>query len=497
MPPVDRINFFDIEDNAPPGQPPSAEIISVPAWISEAVPPPEIAPHDAPASVNGEIVPPEFADDALALRFSHHFAGALRYVDAWGRWMAWDGAVWRKDETLAVYDLVRRVCRAASSDARNPGLQTRLASGKTVAAVEKLARADRRHAATAQQWDADPWVLNTPGGVVDLRTGETRAHAADDHLTKSTAVAPGGDCPVWLEFLDQVTNSDRELIGYLQRVGGYALTGSIREHALFFAYGTGGNGKGTFLNIIQWIMGDYAVVSPSETFMARQGSAHLTELARLQGARLVVAQETSDGKSLDSARVASITGGDPITANFMRQDHFTFNPQFKLFISGNHKPGLQNVTQAMKRRFNMIPFDVEISKDKMDQELPEKLRAEAPGILRWLIDGCLWWQDKKLNSPVAVKVATDDYFEAEDAFSQWAEECCTKRPDDWAAVSELFKSWEKWAKAAGEFVGSQKRFSQALISRGFPAERINQQRAFRRIAVIVPPSRTEPEGDRL
>jgi len=495
--PVDRIEFWDDGPGEPIDLPESAVTNghATPAYF-DAIPPPERPPTDRPASVNGEIVPPEFADDALALRFSYHFATALRYVDAWGRWMAWDGSVWRKDDTLRVYDLVRRICRAASAEAHQPALQTKLASGKTVAAVEKLARADRRHAATAQQWDDDGWLLNTPGGIVDLRTGALSAHESAKHMTKLTAVAPEGDCPTWLEFLVEVTAGNHELIGYLQRVAGYALTGSIREHALFFAYGTGGNGKGTFLNTIQWIMKDYAVVSPSETFMQRQGASHLTELARLQGARLVVAQETSDGNLLNTARVSAITGGDPITANYMRQDHFTFIPQFKLFISGNHKPGLQNVTNAMKRRFNMIPFDVEISRDKMDHTLPDKLREEAPGILRWMIDGCLWWQDKKLNPPAAVQVATTEYFEAEDAFSLWVQECCTTRRDDWAPVGELFRSWEKWAKSAGEQSGSQKRFSQALVSRGYPAGKKSGQRCFERIAIYVPPPRQEPERDR-
>lgn len=491
--PVDRIDFW--EDESEPAPPVPFEINgheSLPAHVADSIPAPERPPMDRPASVNGEIVPPEFADDALALRFSYNFGNALRYVDAWGKWLAWDGAVWRKDDTLRVYDLVRRQCRVASAEAASPALQTRLASGKTVAAVEKLARADRRHAATAQQWDADIWQLNTPLGIVDLKTGALMAHASHFHMTKMTAVGPtGGDCPVWLRFLGEVTRDNRELIGYLQRVAGYALTGSIREQALFFAYGTGGNGKGTFVNTIQAIMHDYAVVSPAETFTQRQGSAHLTELARLQGARLVVSQETEEGKQLAESRVKAITGGDPITANFMRQDHFTYIPQFKLWIVGNHKPALRNVDAAMKRRFNLIPFEVFITNE--DVELPVKLRGEWPGILKWMIDGCLWWQDKRLMPPEAVKLATGEYFAEEDAFALWIEECCTIRRDDWATCAELFKSWEKWGRASGEFVGSQKRFSQALVSRGYPAEKIAGHRSFRRIALQVPAAKTEPE----
>lgn len=494
--PVDRIDFWSDEptDAGPiPGEINGHD--HLPAHVAESIPVPEHPSMDRAASVDGEFVPPEFADDALALRFSYNFGNALRYVEAWGKWMAWDGSVWRKDDTLRVYDLVRRQCRVVSNEAASPALQTRLASGKTVAAVEKLARADRRHAATADQWDADPWLLNTPLGIVDLKTGAMSPHVSDEHMTKSTAVAPDGDCRVWLKFLDQVTKSNKELIGYLQRAAGYALTGSIREHAMLFCHGTGGNGKGTFLNTIKAVMGDYAINSPSETFMARTGASHLTELARLQGARLVLAQEISDGNSLNTARVSAITGGDMITANFMRQDHFDFMPQFKLFMSGNHKPGLGNVTDAMRRRLNMIPFEVKISGTDVDQELPDKLRSEWPGILRWMIDGCLWWQDKKLSPPEIVVSSTGEYFEAEDAFAQWIEDCCTVRRDDWATVAELFKSWMAWARAAGEFVGSQKRFSQALVSRGKQADKIAGQRSFRRIAIIVPQNGSQDEND--
>lgn len=421
-----------------------------------------------------EIVPPEFADDALGLRFSNLFGGVLRYVDGWGRWMAWDGAVWRKDDTLRVYDLVRQLCRASAAEAPQPNLQTKLASGKTVASVEKLVRADRRHAATVDQWDADPWLINTPKGIVDLTTGTMRHHNPDRHMTKLTAVGPQTmDCPVWEEFLNRVTGRSLGLKGYLQRVAGYSLTGSIREQALFFAYGTGGNGKGTFLNTIQAVMGDYAIVSNAETFTAATGSRHLTELARLQGARLVVAQETEEGKQLAEARVKAITGGDPITANFMRQDHFTFLPQFKLFISGNHKPVLRNVDPAIKRRFNLIPFDVGIPQSEQDGDLPEKLKAEWPGILKWMVDGCVEWQRIRLHPPKEVLSATQHYFETEDAIALWMSDSLDQGVNLWCQSTRLYASWKVWAEKAGEEVGSMKRFSQKLMARGFQDSRGN------------------------
>ena len=450
------------------------------------------------AKLNGvhpplEIVPPEFADDELALRFSSQYCMALRYVAAWGRWMAWDGSVWRHDDTLRVYDLVRATCRHAASEAILPSLQGRLASGRTVAAVEKLARADRRHAATAGQWDADTWLFNTPRGVVDLTSGDLRPPSPDYHMTKCAAVTPYGDCPKWLKFLGEITAGDAGLQAYLQRVAGYALTGSVREQALFFAYGTGGNGKGTFLNTLQAIMGDYAMVASAETFTSAGAGRHLTELARLQGARLVVAQETEEGKQLAEARVKAITGGDPITANFMRQDPFTFYPQFKLFISGNHKPALRNIDDAIRRRFNLVPFQVKIPVPVPD--LAEQLKVEWPGILQWMVDGCVAWQEQRLNAPAIVRDATTEYFDAEDAIALWMEQCCRTGQFHTARSGELFKSWEKWAKSSGEPAGSQKRFNQNLVSRGLKVVKSHGYPTFEGISVIYPKTDHDGSGE--
>ncbi|WP_247417814.1 hypothetical protein, partial [Ralstonia pseudosolanacearum] len=182
-------------------------------------------------------------EDALALAFTRRYHRDWRYVAAWGRWLVWDGHRWRTEDTLAAVDLIRNVCRHAAVNADNPKLAAKLATSGTVGGVERLARADRRHAATTSEWDADPWLLNTPGGVVDLRTGRQRPHDRADRMTKITTATPGGDCPTWRQFLAEVTGGDAELQAYLQRMAGYALTGSTQEHALFFLYGTGANGK--------------------------------------------------------------------------------------------------------------------------------------------------------------------------------------------------------------------------------------------------------------
>ena len=421
--------------------------------------------------------PSEFTDEGLALRFSDKHGGTLRYVAGWGRWLEWSGSAWKPDETMRVFDLSRAICRRASAESNAPKIAASVASAKTVAAVERLAKADRRHAATVKQWDADPWLLNTPGGTVDLHTGKMRKHRPDDHLTKTTAVAPGGECPMWHAFLAKVTNGDTELQGYLKRMAGYALTGSIREHALFFAYGTGANGKGVFINSITGIMGDYACVAGIETFTASNSDRHPTDLAMLRGARLVTAQETEEGRRWAESRIKAMSGGDPITARFMRQDFFTFEPTFKLLIAGNHRPGLRNVDEAIRRRFNLLPFAVKIPPAERDLDLPEKLKAEWPGILKWAIEGCLEWQQIGLAAPAAVIEATEEYLNAEDATAGWLEECCIKHGTLHTGSSVLFASWKAWAEAAGEHVGAQKGFSQKLVAAGFEAKRLPNDRS--------------------
>jgi len=447
------------------------------------------------AEATAEAIPPEYTDEALALRFTATHRDRLRYVAAWGRWLVWDGTVWRFDDTMQAFDLARAICRQAAAECDNSRLAAAIASAKTVAAVERLAKADRAHAATTDQWDADAWLLNTPGGVVDLRTGTLRPHRADDHMTKITAIAPGGECPLWLHFLDRITHGDKELVAFLQRVAGYALTGSTREHALFFAYGTGGNGKGVFLNTLTGIMGAYAAVASMETFTATHGDRHPADLAMLRGARMVTAQETDEGKRWAEAKIKALTGGDPITARFMRQDYFTFMPGFKLLIAGNHKPGLRAVDDAIRRRFHLIPFIAKITAEERDPDLPDRLRDEWPGILAWMIAGCRAWQFEGLKPPDAVTNATEAYLEAEDAVACWLDEECDLDANLLAGSSELYASWKAYAERTGEYAGSQKRFSQAMEARGFQGQRLPGGKAgFRGIGLKRAQEHYAPRG---
>jgi putative DNA primase/helicase len=414
---------------------------------------------------------PAFSDEDLALRFASRHAGDLQYVAAWSKWVQWTGSYWRFDDTKLAFDLSRKVCRDAATECNKAKIASNLASAKTVAAVERLALADRRIAATVDQWDSDPWLLNTPQGVVDLTTGLMRPHIPEDYFTKITAVGPRGDCPRFRAFLERITGGDGELVSYLQRVLGYGLTGVTREHALFFGYGTGANGKSVLLSTVAGLLGDYHKTAPIETFTATNGDRHPTDLASLRGARLVTATETEEGRRWAESRIKQLTGGDTVSARFMRQDFFEYRPAFKLIIAGNHKPSLRSVDEAIRRRFHLIPFAVTIPPEERDGELTEKLKDEWPGILAWLIEGCLEWQAEGLRPPPAVMEATEAYLSAEDSLAAWIEERCERSARAWASSSALFASWNSWATAAGENPGSSKRFAQALESRGFVPNR--------------------------
>ncbi|WP_347252861.1 phage/plasmid primase, P4 family [Dokdonella sp.] len=428
-------------------------------------------------------------EDALALAFTRRYHRDWRYVAAWGRWLVWDGHRWRTEDTLAATDLIRCVCRHAAVHADNPKIAAKLATSGTVGGVERLARADRRHAATTAEWDADPWLLNTPGGVVDLKTGRQRSHDRADRMTKITTATPSGDCPIWRQFLVEVTGCDADLQAYLQRMAGYTLTGSTQEHALFFLYGTGANGKSVFVNTLATILGDYAANAPMDTFMETRTDRHPTDMAGLRGARFVAAIETEQGRRWAESKVKNLTGGDKISARFMRQDFFEFFPQFKLVVAGNHKPAIRNIDEAMKRRLHLIPFTITVPPERRDKHLQQKLLAERDGILAWAVQGCLDWQRLgRLDPPQQVLEATEEYFEAEDALGRWLDERCVRESNAKSLSAELFTDWKQWADAAGEFIGSQKRFSDLLITRGIEKWRNpSGLRGFRGIGLKSPP----------
>jgi putative DNA primase/helicase len=393
-------------------------------------------------------------DDNIADVFADEHHSDLRYVAAWGKWYEWTGKLWREDGTLRSFDLVRRSCKAQGIE--------RAGMAKMVAAVHTLARADRKIAATVDQWDSDPMLLNTPDGIVDLTTGTVRKSDPSAYCTKTTTVGPRGDCPLFLKFLTEIMDGDKALIAYLQRAFGYCLTGDASEQALFFNYGGGANGKTVLMSTVSGILGDYCMATPIETFTESKSDRHPTELARLRGARLVTATETEAGRHWAESRIKELTGGERIAARFMHQNFFEYQPAFKPWLDGNHMPRLRSVGLAMRRRVNLIPFAVTIPEKQRDPNLAKKLRTEWSGILQWMVNGCLNWRRDGLAPPEAVTKATDAYFAGEDSCANWIADCCDAIPGFVTPSTVLFASWKAWAEKAGQTVGNSRQFREEV-----------------------------------
>lgn len=458
---------------------------------------PAVHPAAAAVVVAAHELEGTITQDGVAQIFARRYADCLRFDHHAGAWFVWSGRRWERDQKAIAFYFVRELSRSISEGQKDAALRE-VRKVNFAGGVERFAQSDPALSTTSEAWDRDPLLLGTPGGTVDLRTGLLSAADPADAITKLTAVAPvaSADCPRWRQFLEEATGGDAELVGFLQRWAGYCLTGLTREHALVFVYGPGGNGKSVFLNVLTGILADYATTASMDTFTASKSDKHPTDLAMLRGARVVTASETEEGRAWAEAKVKQLTGGDRISARFMRQDFFEFLPQFKLTVVGNHQPTLRNVDEAIRRRFNIVPFT---RKPEMpDRDLEAKLRAEWPGILAWMIEGAIAWQREGLTPPETVRAATDDYFAEQDSLAQWLDEECDAEPGNphkSEPSADLFKSWSDFARAAGDDPGNAKTFGAALRQRGFMPYRRTASRGFKGIRLRQPKSWTEMTDD--
>jgi putative DNA primase/helicase len=344
-----------------------------------------------------------------------------------------------------------------------------------------------------EQLDADPWLFNVVNGTIDLRTGILRPARREDLITKLAPVIydPDARCPTWERFLQQIMAGNTALITFLQRAIGYGLTGVTSEQVLLLLYGTGANGKSTFLEVLRALFGDYARQAEFATFLARTSDAVRNDLARLAGARFVTAVEAASGRRLDEALIKQLTGGDPITARFLYQEFFEFTPQFKLFLATNHKPVIRGTEHAIWRRIRLIPFEVTIPQAQQDRTLPDKLRAELPGILAWAVQGCLAWQRDGLPMPTEVHQATETYREEMDTFGLFLADYCIVDPTDptrRATTGELFDAYLTWCRQNGEhFQLTKTHFGMRLGERGLTPIRLGKERGWAGIALAPEP----------
>ncbi|PHQ68332.1 MAG: hypothetical protein COB97_09955 [Paracoccus sp.] len=451
---------------------------------------------------------PDLSHDHLALDIGRRsWDQDARHVALWNQWLFWSGSHWRRDDTLESMSRTRTYLRTRASeliewaerrtemikahgkpeDARKLLIWSRdqariLRSNATVAAVSGLARANSTSATTHTSFDADLFTLGTPGGTVDLRTGEVRRACREDMISRMTSVAPSepGTHPErWERFLDETFDGNRQVIAFMQRAAGYALTGSTVEHKLLFLFGSGRNGKSVFLNTLLDIWGTYGRRVAATTFLSSQTERHPTDIAGLQGARLAIASELQRGKVWDEAVIKDLTGGDRMTARFMRQDYFDFDPQMTLMIAGNTQPSFRGVDEAIRSRVVLVPFNVTVPADRRDPKLSEKLKQEAPAILRWCIDGALDWQHQGLNVPSSIADASAAYFDEEDTVGQFLRDETIAEPGVFVGAEQLILQFNIWSERQGLSPWAQRTLIKELRQRGFENGKSNGRRGLR------------------
>ncbi|MHB9131016.1 MAG: phage/plasmid primase, P4 family [Armatimonadota bacterium] len=403
----------------------------------------------------------------------------MRYNYSDGRWHFWRDTHWAPDMTEQVkrwaHEVIRQMmgeAEAVEDDSIRKAVQKHTRWSESERGTRAmLAQAQPYLGLTTEVLDCDRWLLNCLNGTIDLRSGELHPHRREDYNTKIVPVTydPNASCPNWWKFLLRVFDQNADLIAYVQRAAGYSVTADVSEQCLFFLYGSGRNGKSTFIETLVRILGNYQVKAPTEMLMAKPYGAGIpNDIARLPGVRMVVAAEIEAGRRLAESRVKDLTGGDTLTARFLHKEFFDFPPTHKLWIYGNHKPTVRGTDEGIWRRIQLIPFTVEIPVDECDPHFREKfLEPELTGILTWIVQGCLRWQEHQgLKPPDEVVAATQAYRNEMDVLTAFIEECCTLGNGYQVQSSALYVRYKAWCEQLGEHPISHRAFGEELRRRG-------------------------------
>lgn len=443
----------------------------------------------------GEIREFPLTDAGNAERLIRYYGKDLRHVPAWGRWIFWNGWKWVSDETgnSKVYQFALLTVRRIQQEAADcQDSDRRAALGKWGFSCESKARIENMVGLAARlqgvavrtdELDAHPWLLNVRNGIYDLRNEGLLPHTRELLLTRGIDVHydPDAKCESWAKFLLDVLAKDAELLRYVWKAAGYSLTGDCSEQVFFFLHGnTGNNGKSTFIETLLALFGDYARQTPTETLMAKLGDSGVSnDIARLKDARLVAAPETEDGKRMNEGLIKRLTGGDTITARFMHQEFFEFRPQFKVWMTGNHRPEVRGTDDAIWRRVALIPFQVTIPKEERNHNLKEELLDELPGILNWAINGYKAWKKERLGRPDVIAIAVEEYRTSQDKLGAFLDEATEKDDNFTVKAGILYKYYQSWCKNNGEYAMSLMRFGNTMKERGEGSKEIHGSKYYR------------------
>lgn len=403
----------------------------------------------------------------------------IRFCTRWGKWFCWDGQRMLEDDTDQVYRHAKNAVKSIYGEAESApdgearkeiaiwGMKSE--AQPRIEAMIIAARSEHGIPVRSEDLDADPWLLNVENVTIDLRTGEPRPHRREDLITKMAAVLfePDAQAPVFTAFLNRIMNGNDNLITYLQRTLGRALTGDTSEHRLEIWYGPGANGKSTLINAVLGTLGDYGQIAAPGLLLTRRQDRHPTEIADLKGARFVASIEVGEDRNLAEELVKQLTGGDRLKARFMHQNFWHFAPTHKLFVACNHKPVIRGTDHAIWRRLKLVSFSAIIPDAEQDKRLDQKLTSERSGILNWLLRGCMDWQTDGITDPDEVTGATADYRADEDVLAGFIADRCITGQNDKAMAGDLYKAYVAWCTETGETIISQKAFGTHLASRGF------------------------------
>ena len=477
---------------------------------SKPVTPGEPTPEPAPVGEISEAEKEHLTDLGNGKRIARLHGQDLRYTQAFG-WATWDGARWKRDETGQVMRIAKQTAlgfyaesarimekakaavKAAEAAATNNDADSankhsekarelmklayalsdwaKKCQGRArLEAMIALAQSELPIATHSDDFDKNDWLLNVNNGAIDLRTGRLQPHRREDYITKIAPVHfdPHATCPTWMAFLRRIMNGDQDVIDFLQRAIGYSLTGATVDHALFFAYGGGQNGKSTFFETLAALLGEYWQKAPTEILMVKDRTTGIpNDIARLVGLRMVVAAEVEEGSRMAEKQVKDLTGGDTLVARFLNKEFFEFKPTHKVWMYGNHKPVIRGTDTGIWRRVKLIPFMVTIPENERDPDLKNKLFQELPGILAWAVQGCLDWQKNGLKPPTVVQLATEQYKTESDTFSAFLSECTIKKEDARTQAGKLYLAYQTWCKENGEKPLGGNRFGGQLVEHGF------------------------------
>lgn len=428
-----------------------------------------------------KIIPRSWDDQGRGLRMRDQFATVLKFNAVDKKWFFFNGSYWQEDIGNQRVELAaERVANSIKKEKPELSFSTKTDEDKAMNEWYRFQKDSRSHMAKMHmidefkkyvivkhgEFDKEDMLLNTESGYVDLSNGELYDHDIDKKFSHQTLAeySDNVDAPLWDKFLNQIFNNDEELIHYVQKAIGYSFTGSVDEQCLFILNGRGRNGKSVFSNVVSDVAGNYAKQMNVQTIVAKKnqsGSAN-SDIARLEGARIVTSSELNEGDRFDESLVKQLTGGDKILARFLYGSEFEYKPKFKIWMATNHLPIIRGTDDGIWRRIKIIPFNIQIPKEKVDKKLEYKLKAEYTGILNWIVQGAIMWQQEGLEDPEAVRQVIENYRAEMDPLDAFLEECCTTGQNYSIKARDMYDAYHEWAKESEEYKMSMTKFGREM-----------------------------------